>query len=225
MLWQLSSSTSMKNTLFSLLTAAALLATPAYATVPGTPATRATALKAATPYKLQPQLSTLGWDAKAVTHGHNGTVQFSTGELLVNGAQLVGGTVTVDMKTIKATDITDAENNGKFMGHITSDDFFATAKYPTASFKITKVTPIKGAAAAADNATITGELTIKGITKPLSFPAKVGVKNGVAAATGTATVNRTQYDIKYGSKSFFEGIGDKAIYDDFTLSFNIIAKQ
>jgi polyisoprenoid-binding protein YceI len=225
MLWQLSSSISMKNTLFSLLTAASLLATPAYATVPGTPATRATALNAATPYKLQPQLSTLGWDAKAVTHGHNGTVQFSTGELLVNGTQLVGGTVTVDMKTIKATDITDAENNGKFMGHITSDDFFATAKYPTANFKITKVTPIKGAAAAADNATITGELTIKGITKPLSFPAKVGVKNGVAAATGTATVNRTQYDIKYGSKSFFEGIGDKAIYDDFTLSFNIIAKQ
>jgi polyisoprenoid-binding protein YceI len=215
----------MKKTLFSLLFATTLFVAPAYAAIPGTPAPRPAAAKAAAPYKLQPQLSTLGWDAKAVTHGHNGTVQFSTGELLVTGTQLVGGTVTVDMKTIKATDITDADTYGKFMGHLTSDDFFAPAKYPTASFKITSVTPIKGAAATANNATITGELTIKGITKPLSFPAKVGVKNGVAAATGTATVNRTQYDIKYGSKSFFDGIGDKAIYDDFTLSFNVIAKQ
>ncbi|MET4076518.1 YceI family protein [Hymenobacter sp. UYCo722] len=215
----------MKKPLFALLFASTLLNAPAYAAAPGTPTTRPTAPRAATPYKLQPQLSTLGWDAKAVTHGHNGTVQFSTGELLVNGTQLVGGTVTVDMKTIKATDIADAESNGKFMGHITSDDFFGTAKYPAASFKITKVTPIKGAAADANNATVTGELTIKGITKPLSFPAKVGVKNGVAAAAGTATVNRTQYDIKYGSKSFFDGIGDKAIYDDFTLSFNVIAKK
>ena len=215
----------MKKPLVSLLFATTLLAAPAYAAGPGTPAPRAAAAKAATPYTLQPQLSTLGWAAKAVTHGHNGTVQFSTGELLVSGNQLVGGTVTVNMKTLKATDITDAENNGKFMGHLTSDDFFATAKYATASFKITKVTPIKGAGATANNATIAGELTIKGITKPLRFPAKVGVKNGVAAATGTATVNRTHYDIKYGSKSFFEGIGDKAIYDDFTLSFNVIAKQ
>jgi polyisoprenoid-binding protein YceI len=215
----------MKKTLFSLLFATSLLAPPIYAAVPGGPSLRSAASKAATPYKLQPQLSTLGWEAKAVTHGHNGTAQFSTGELLVTGTQLVGGTVTVDMKTIKATDITDAETSGKFMGHLTSDDFFATAKYATASFKITRVTPIKGAAATSNNATITGELTIKGITKPLSFPAKVGVKNGVAAATGTATVNRTQYDIKYGSKSFFDNIGDKAIYDDFTLSFNVIAKQ
>ncbi|MDF7813822.1 YceI family protein [Hymenobacter sp. YC55] len=215
----------MKKPLFSLLFATTLLVVPTYAIVSGAPFPRSAASKAATPYKLQPQLSTLGWEAKAVTHGHNGTAQFSAGELLVTDTQLVGGTVTVDMKTIKATDITDAETYGKFMGHLTSDDFFATAKHTTASFNITRVTPIKGAAATANNATITGELTIKGITKPLSFPAKVGVKNGVVAATGTATVNRTQYDIKYGSKSFFDNIGDKAIYDDFTLSFNVIAKQ
>jgi len=214
----------MKKIALSALFIASIMAAPAVAKDPTAPKAPTAKAKAPKSLKLQPQLSTLGWDAKAVTHGHNGTAQFSAGELLVDGTQLVGGTVTVDMKSIKTTDITDAENNGKFMGHINSDDFFSTTKFPTATFKITKVTPIKGAAADANNATITGDLTIKGITKPLSFPAKVGVKGGVAAASGTATVNRTQYDIKYGSKSFFEGIGDKAIYDDFTLSFNVIAK-
>jgi polyisoprenoid-binding protein YceI len=215
----------MKKIVLPALLAAALFATPAFA---GQPVANKAAVSAVKPadkvYKLQPQLSTLGWDGKAVTHGHNGTVQFSGGELLVRGNQLVGGTVTVDMKTIKATDIKDADSNTKFMGHITSDDFFGVSSNPTATFKITKVAYIKGAAADANNANITGDLTIKGKTNSITFPAKVGVKNGVAAASGTATVDRTKYDIKYGSKSFFDGIGDKAINDDFALSFNVIAK-
>jgi len=178
-----------------------------------------------TAYKMQPQLSTLGWEGKAVTHGHNGTMQFSEGELLVKGDALVGGTVTVDMKTLKATDITDAENQTKFVGHMTSDDFFGVEKNPTSVFKIVSVTPIKGAAKDADNATIAGDMTIKGVTQRISFPAKVGVKDGVAAASGKVTIDRTKFGLKYGSKSFFESIGDKAIYDDFTLSFNVIGKK
>ena len=176
-------------------------------------------------YKLQPQLSTLGWEGKAVTHGHNGTMQFSSGELLVKGNTIVGGTVTVDMKTMKATDIKDAESQGKFVGHMSSDDFFGAEKFPTSTFKIVSVTPIKGAAKDADNATIAGDMTIKGVTQRISFPAKVGVKDGVAAATGKVTIDRTKFGLKYGSKSFFESIGDKAIYDNFDLTFNVIAKK
>lgn len=214
----------MKKIALSALLAAALISASSFAGTPGTHKPAARTTKAAEKvYKVQPQLSTLGWEGKAVTHGHNGTAQFTGGELMVRGNQLVGGNVTVDMKTLKATDITDASSNTKFMGHMNSDDFFSTAKYPTATFKITKVTPIKGAAADANNANITGDLTIKGKTSSITFPAKVGVKDGKAAASGVATVDRTKYDIKYGSKSFFEGIGDKAIYDEFTLSFNVIA--
>ena len=176
-------------------------------------------------YKLQPQLSTLGWDGKAVTHGHNGTMQFTDGELLVKGNAIVGGTVTVDMKTIKATDIAEAEKQAKFVGHMSSDDFFGVATYPTSTFKIVSVAPIKRAAKDADNATITGDMTIKGVTQRISFPAKVGVKDGVAAATGKVTIDRTKFGLKYGSKSFFDSIGDKAIYDTFDLTFNVIAKK
>ena len=176
-------------------------------------------------YKLQPQLSTLGWEGKAVTHGHNGTMQFSGGELLVKGNAVVGGTVTVDMKTLKATDITDAEQQGKFVGHMSGDDFFGVEKNPTSTFKIVSVMPIKGAGKDANNATITGDMTIKGVTQRISFPAKAGVKDGVAAATGKVTIDRTKFGLKYGSKSFFDSLGDKAINDTFDLTFNVIAKQ
>ncbi|MDO7876290.1 YceI family protein [Hymenobacter sp. ASUV-10] len=208
----------------------ALFAALSLATVQANPGAKApkaakTATKAAVTYKLQPNLSTLGWEGKAVTHGHNGTVQFASGDLQVNGANVVGGTVTVEMKTIKATDITDAETQAKFYGHMAADDFFLVEKFPTATFKITSVTPIKGAKAGENNATVAGDMTIKGVTNKISFPAKVGVKDGVAAASGTVTVDRTKYGLKYGSKSFFESIGDKAINDDFTLSFNVIAKK
>ena len=213
----------MKKILLPALFAALALGTVSAADAPKT--TPATATKAAKTYKLQPQLSTLGWDGKAVTHGHNGTIQFSDGELLGEGDKLVGGTVTVDMKTLKATDITDADTQAKFYGHMAADDFFLVEKYPTATFKITGVAPIKGAAAEADNVTLTGDMTIKGVTNRISFPAKAGVKNGVAAASGKVTIDRTKYGLKYGSKSFFTSIGDKAINDDFTLSFNVVGKQ
>ena len=213
----------MKNFLLPALFAVAVLgAAPAASAQKNNSAKMATNAPA---YALQPQLSTLGWEGKAVTHGHNGTIQFTSGELLVKGNAVVGGTVTVDMKTLKATDIKDADSQGKFVGHMTSDDFFGVEKFPTSTFKIVSVTPIKGAAATADNATITGDMTIKGVTQRISFPAKVGVKDGVAAATGKVTIDRTKFGLKYGSKSFFESIGDKAIYDNFDLTFNVIAKK
>ena len=204
----------------------ALFAVAVFGAAPAASAQKTDKMAAVAPsYKLQPQLSTLGWEGKAVTHGHNGTMQFTDGELLVKGNVLVGGTVTVDMKTLKATDIKDAESQGKFVGHMSSDDFFGVTTYPTSTFKIVSITPIKGAAKDADNATIAGDMTIKGVTQRISFPAKVGVKDGVAAATGKVTIDRTKFGLKYGSKSFFDSIGDKAIYDNFDLTFNVIAKK
>lgn len=213
----------MKKTLLPLLLAATLLAAAAHAPARPEPAPRAVAPAAAVVYQLQPQLSTIGWVGRKVTGQHNGTVQFKSGQVLVRGNQIAGGTFVVDMTTLKNTDLTDADSNGKLIGHLQSDDFFSVRKNPTASFVITSIKALKGDADG-NNATVTGNLTIKGKINPLTFPAKIGVKNDVAAATGTATVDRTKYDIRYGSKSFFESIGDKAIDDTFTLTFNVIAK-
>jgi polyisoprenoid-binding protein YceI len=213
----------MKKILLPALLGVALLASPAAFAQKAVK--KSVASVAAASYKLQPQLSTLGWEGAAVTHGHKGTIQFTGGDLQVTNNMVTGGTATVDMKTIKATDITDAESQGKFVGHMGGADFFDSGAFPTSTFKITSVTPIKGAAADADNATITGDMTIKGVTQKISFPAKVGVKNGVAAVTGKVTIDRTKFGLKYGSKSFFAGIGDKAINDTFDLTFNVVAKN
>jgi len=153
---------------------------------------------------------------KKVTGSHNGTIALKSGTLNVNGKSVTGGGFIIDMTSIK-----DADGSAKLEGHLKADDFFGADKFPTSNFVITKV------AGSGANVTVTGNLTIKGITKPLTFPATVAV-NADGTITATAAkivVDRTKYDIKYGSKSFFESIGDKAIYDEFELAVKLVAKK
>lgn len=160
--------------------------------------------------------STINWNAKKVTGEHSGTIKISKGEVSVDKGKLVGGSFDIDMASIVCTDLTDAGYNGKLIGHLKSDDFFSVAKHGTANLTVTKAVAKGG-----NSYELTGDLTIKGIKQAITFPATFDAKAG----TGTATVkvDRTKYDIKYGSKSFFASIGDKAIDDEFTLTVNIVA--
>ncbi|MDB5268536.1 MAG: hypothetical protein JWP58_1576 [Hymenobacter sp.] len=212
----------MKNLLFSLLLAATVLSAPAQAAKGPAARKPASATAAVETYKVQPQLSSLGWTGKKIGGQHSGTINLKDGTVLVKGSQIVGGTFVADMTSLKNTDLTDADYNAKLVGHLKSDDFFGVEKNPTATFVITSIKALKGDAAG-NNATITGNLTIKGKTNPLSFPAKVGVKNGVAAASGTASIDRTKYNVTFGS-TLFGTAADKAVDDNFTLTFNVIAK-
>ncbi len=167
-------------------------------------------------YTVDAAKSTITWIGKKVTGSHNGTIALQSGTLAVNGKNVTGGTFTIDMNSIK-----DADGSAKLEGHLKADDFFGAAKFPTSTFVITKV------AGSGANLTVTGNLTIKGITKPLSFPATVTVNTDgtVSALAGKITVDRTKYDIRYGSKSFFDSIGDKAIDDNFELAVKLVAKK
>lgn len=212
----------MKNLLFPFLLAATVLSAPVQAAKGPAARKPASATAAAETYKVQPQLSSLGWTGKKIGGQHSGTINLKDGTVLVKGSQIVGGTFVADMASLKNTDLTDADYNAKLVGHLKSDDFFGVEKNPTATFVITSIKALKGDAAG-NNATITGNLTIKGKTNPLSFPAKVGVKNGVAAASGTASIDRTKYNVTFGS-TLFGTAADKAVDDNFTLTFNVIAK-
>ncbi|WP_133256935.1 YceI family protein [Hymenobacter edaphi] len=210
----------MKNLVLPLLTAAALLTLPSF-TTPLAPAGSAVSRKdAAETYAAQPQLSTLGWVAKKVGGQHNGAVPLKEGAVQVKGKQIVGGTFTFDVAGLTVAD----SQSPRLLAHLKSDDFFSTEKNPTATFVITSLKTTKPDAAG-NNAEVTGNLTIKGITQAISFPAKVGVKDGVAAASGTATVDRTKFDIKFRSKSLLDTAADKVIDDNFTLNFNVVAKK
>ncbi|MBC3794814.1 YceI family protein [Spirosoma utsteinense] len=194
--------------------AAALLMVGHLIAGPVKPANKAVA------YRLDVSKSQLHWTAKKITGEHMGTLAFKEGGLTFNGNKLTGGQFTVDMTSLVNTDLTDKGYNDKLVGHLNSDDFFSTAKHPTATFRITKLTPTGPA-----TYQVTGDMTIKGITQATTFPATVKQTATGVEATGKLTLDRTKYDIKYGSKSFFEGLGDKAIYDDFDIDLKLVANR
>lgn len=210
--------------LASLASAVMFTATAGNTPTTGTITEVAAPAKART-YKVDVAKSDVKWHAKKVTGEHMGTIALKSGQMLVNGNKITGGTFVIDMNSIACTDIKDAEYNKKLVGHLKSDDFFSVEKHNTATFKITGVKPIAKAAAGQPNYTVTGDLTIKGITNPISFPATVSVKDGVASAKADVTINRAKYDVRYGSNSFFDDLGDKAIYDDFVVTLDVTAKQ
>ncbi|HRK06771.1 MAG TPA: YceI family protein [Pseudobdellovibrionaceae bacterium] len=185
---------------------------------------------------LDPSASRIRWVGKKVVgQQHDGTVAISGGQVEFDGNQLKGGEVSIDMKSIKNDDLTDAAYNAKLTGHLKSDDFFGVEKHPTAKFKIKSVKPVKNAADATHE--ISGDLTIKGITHPARFNAKIEVKDPEpnktksaniaksASARGKLTIDRTKYNIRYGSGKFFEDLGDKMISDDFDLEINLQTKR
>ncbi|MXV13872.1 YceI family protein [Hufsiella ginkgonis] len=168
-------------------------------------------------YTVDVSKSSIEWIGRKVTGQHTGTVKIASGNLIYNGATLKGGTFTMDMNSVVTTDGSGA----RLETHLKSPDFFGVEKNPTSTFTVTKVAPAGG-----DQVNITGNLTIKGITKPLTFPATVKKQgNAIAAVAKGVKVDRTKYDIKYNSKSIFAAIGDKAIDDEFELAINLVATK
>lgn len=169
-------------------------------------------------YSIDLDRSSLEWLGKKVTGQHNGNIALSSGALIVEDNEITGGTFTIDMTSITNEDIKDQEYNQKLVGHLKSDDFFGVKKYPEATFKITEVEENEG-----EKFDITGDLTIKGITHQISFPADITVGKKEVVANAKIIVDRSKYDVRYGSGSFFDDLGDKTIYDDFEMDISLVA--
>ena len=169
---------------------------------------------------IKPEASNIEWYAEKVTGKHNGLVNLKSGSIELANGQLKGGSFTIDMTSIKVTDL-EGEYAQKLEGHLNSADFFNTAEHQTAKFTITGVKP---QTEGVNNTIINGNLAIKGISHPVSFPAKVETTDGKFAAYGEIVVDRSKYDVRYGSNSFFDNLGDKAIYDEFTMKVSLGAK-
>ncbi len=165
-------------------------------------------------YTVDTERSTIDWTAKKVGGGHTGTIKITSGSLVHNGKSLTKGSFLINMASITS-------DNARVTTHLKSDDFFAAEKNPNSKFEITKVTP-----AGANRVNIAGNLTIKGITQPITFPATVKAqKNIIVAVANGIRVDRTKYDIKFRSKTFFLDIGDRAVDDEFELNINLVAKK
>jgi polyisoprenoid-binding protein YceI len=162
--------------------------------------------------KVDASKTAISWVGKKVTGQHNGTVNLKSGTLVFKGKKLAGGTFVVDMTSLTSTDL-QGEYQGKLNGHLKSEDFFGTEKFPNATLVFKKV-----AVKAPNVYTVTGDLTIKGKTNPITFD----LATTTNAAATSLKIDRTKYDIKYGSGSFFDNLGDKAISDDFQLDVALV---
>src|ERR1700761_8441897 len=158
--------------------------------------------------------SNIDWVGRKVTGAHNGTISVKAGSFNLTDGNLTSGQVIIDTTSIKILDVTDPATNAQFAGHLASDDFFSTEKYPEATLEITSVSGNH----------VVGTLTIKGISHPVGFNSAVNITRDTLIATGKLVIDRTKYGMKFRSGNFFKDLGDTLIYNDFDLNVNVTAK-
>lgn len=166
-------------------------------------------------YTTVTEQSALEWKGHKPTGEHFGTVQISNGTLQTNNGQVVTGNFTMDLKTIKVLD----SDSPRLEKHLKSADFFEVETYPTANFVISKSSVVSG------KTKITGFLTIKGITKEISFMANVSHNEAgqLVLESESFKVNRADYNVKYKSKTFYANLADKFIYDEFDIKVKVVS--
>lgn len=154
--------------------------------------------------------SSITWKGKKILGSHYGSINLKEGSLNMSGDQITGGQFVIDMTSIVVEDLS-GESKGQLEGHLRSDDFFSVEKFPTSTLVI------KSGNKTADGYYVNGDITIKGTTEPISFLLKM---NG-NTATAALKIDRTKFNVRYGSGSFFTNLGDNTIYDEFELDVTL----
>lgn len=172
----------------------------------------------ATALTLDAAASQAYWRGAKVAYDHIGTLNLASGTLHMAGGQLVGGTVSMDMTSIVDLDIDDPKKNADLVGHLKSPDFFDVDNHPTATLDLTSITPAEG-----NTYTVSGNLTIKGITHQITFPAEIVMGADGISAQARFSFDRSKWDVRFGSGSFFEDLGDKLILDQVGLILDLKA--
>ena len=166
--------------------------------------------------------STIKWQGGkkiVLTDIHYGKINLKSGSLEVDNNSLKSGKFVIDMKTITCDDIKNPKKAAELVGHLSSDDFFSVGKHPVSTFEFNKVVKSKDAG----TVTLKGNLTLKGEKKPLDIPATISWKDGKVTAKAKFKIDRTKWNVRYGSDSFFKGLGDKVILNDISFDIALMA--
>lgn len=201
-------------------------ATESATNVPPPPRGEVSTIKEGTPeetYQIDTQASTAGWTGSkklVVNYYDSGSIAIKRGEATIVNNALTGGHIVFDMTTINATSTGKGDGQDGLSIHLKSPDFFDVTKYPESKFTITTVqTDAQG------KTTLNGTLSIKDVTCPISIPVTVAAQNEGIQIKGVAAIDRSLWNVKYGSESFFDNLGDKVIDDMFTLGFTVLLKK
>ena len=177
-------------------------------------------------YSLDKESASLEWVGSKITGSHNGYIEFLSGEIIFDDKNILSGELIVNMKTIDNEDISDLKYRGYLVNHLKSEDFFSVDSFPHAKLDIIEHLVVTNEYKKIGyNTLVRCNLTIKGITHKVDIPMTLNVYSGHAIAIGSIDIDRTLYNIRYKSKSIFPDIGDRFIYDHFTLNFTIRANR
>jgi len=168
-------------------------------------------LNAQQKFTAKPETSKLEWLGEKVTGDHKGTINLQSGLLVWKDNKIVSGEFTIDMTSIK-----DVDANARLEGHLKSEDFFGVEKFPVSKLVITESTPFEKG-----TGVVKGNLTIKGITQPVEFKASMHKTDAGKWFYANIIVDRSKYNVRYGSGSFFDNLGDKTIYDEFKIKVSL----
>ena len=169
-------------------------------------------------YTLDVSASSIGWvGGKTLIKNYkdSGTLSFASGSVVVTNGTISGGTFTIDMNSFNVTSTGKGDGNDMLEGHLKSEDFFAVEAYPTATVKVNNIV----------NGVVSADVTIKGVTKTISFPATITQNGAELSGTASMTIDRTLWNIQYGSTKFFGDLGDKVIDDKVMLTLNLKATK
>ena len=171
-------------------------------------------------YKAETEKAIIMWQGKKIGGEHTGSIKLKSAEIEMKYNRPVSGTVIIDMTSIVDTDIENDGMRNRLEDHLKSDDFFSVEKYPEAMFEITGSESKNGGPIK-----IIGNITIKGTTEPLEFTSNLTDSNGALIFTGHIDINRTLFDVRYGSTKFFDNIADRAIDDIFALDYELYLEK
>ena len=165
--------------------------------------------------------SSILWKGFKPTGSHEGTIAIESGVFTTNDGKIHSGTFLIDMASIAVTDIpVEEEGNANLTGHLKNADFFDVEKFPSAAFEITGLEEKDG------KSMLSGNLNLKGVKNNITFPVTVSESGDMLTLTSEAfTIDRSKWNVQYGSKSFFDNLGDKFINDDIELKINVKAKK
>ena len=171
-------------------------------------------------FLIQQASSTVNWTGKKVLGLHTGSINVADGYIEITDSIIEGGEIQIDMTSIVITDIEDKKTSQDFFEHLLNDDFFSVDKFKTSKLVINGGSKIEN-----NKAKIEGTLIIKDISHPISFIASIKIFTDTLHSLGEVIIDRTLYNIRYGSGKFIDNLGDKLIYDDFILQFKLIAQK
>lgn len=170
-------------------------------------------------FKVDTKKSSLKWVGSKVTGSHEGNISIQEGIISLEHGELVGAEFTIDMTSITNTDIESEEYSQKLVNHLKNEDFFDVENHSSSSFKMISATKTE------KGFMVTGNLMVKEHSHEISFELTLQKRGNSLIANGTMIFDRTQFDIIYGSGTFFDNLGDRAILNDISIEFNIIAEN